>query len=53
MKRKPDYLTPEAEQLELRMTAPLASSPDFASDYDNGTDDVSWSGDTDTTWGTL
>lgn len=53
MKKKLQYLTPEAEELELRMNTPLASSPDFAGDFDKGTDDVTWSGETDTTWGTL
>ena len=51
--KKEKYLTPEAEECELRMNAPLASSINFALDYDNGTDDVTWTGDTDTTWGTL
>lgn len=53
MKKKQLYLTPESDILELRMTAPLASSTDFAGDYDKGTDDVTWSGETDTTWGDL
>ena len=53
MKKKQLYLTPESDILELRMTAPLASSINFVLDYDNGTDDVTWSGETDTTWGDL
>ena len=53
MKKKLQYLTPVADEFELRMATPLAASPDFAGDYDNGTDDVTWSHDTDTTWGTL
>ena len=53
MKKTLQYLTPESDMLELRMNAPLAASINFALDYDNGTDDVTWTGDTDTTWGTL
>ena len=53
MKSKNLYLSPEAEELELRMTAPLAASPDFAGDFDNGTDDVTWTHDTETEWGSL
>ena len=51
--KKEKYLTPVAEECKLRMNAPLASSIIVALDYDNGTDDVTWSGETDTTWGNL
>ena len=47
------YLAPESEVLRIGMLAPLASSIDWAGDYNKGTDDVTWSQETDDTWGTL
>ena len=53
MYKKNKYFAPAADEFELRMTAPLAASPDFAGDFDNGTDDVTWTHDTETEWGSL